>query len=159
MRPGIGELRVFPSIWGHWAGGESLFFISRVLLTHRSANMRARSLMGKKCKQAPVTARTTSSGSTTTSASSLRRIEGFCPILVALFSGLLEQFDRVFLSDDLGSEDVVTTTVGFARYTVRNDDCVCFVRVYPVPHNIGRQQKFSSAEQKWCRVVSIGSVS
>jgi hypothetical protein len=22
MRPGIGELRVFPSIWGHWAGGE-----------------------------------------------------------------------------------------------------------------------------------------
>ena len=21
MRPGIGELRVFPSIWGHWAGG------------------------------------------------------------------------------------------------------------------------------------------
>lgn len=22
MRPGIGELKVFPSIWGHWAGGE-----------------------------------------------------------------------------------------------------------------------------------------
>lgn len=21
MRPGIGELKVFPSIWGHWAGG------------------------------------------------------------------------------------------------------------------------------------------
>jgi len=27
MRPGIGELKVFPSIWGHWAGGEC----SRVL--------------------------------------------------------------------------------------------------------------------------------
>jgi len=24
MRPGIGELKVFPSIWGHWAGGEFL---------------------------------------------------------------------------------------------------------------------------------------
>lgn len=23
MRPGIGELKVFPTIWGHWAGGES----------------------------------------------------------------------------------------------------------------------------------------
>lgn len=23
MRPGIGELKVFPSIWGHWAGGRS----------------------------------------------------------------------------------------------------------------------------------------
>lgn len=23
MRPGIGELKVFPSIWGHWAGGTS----------------------------------------------------------------------------------------------------------------------------------------
>lgn len=22
MRPGIGELKVFPSIWGHWAGGQ-----------------------------------------------------------------------------------------------------------------------------------------
>lgn len=21
MRPGIGKLNVFPSIWGHWAGG------------------------------------------------------------------------------------------------------------------------------------------
>jgi homoserine O-acetyltransferase len=21
MRPGIGELKVIPSIWGHWAGG------------------------------------------------------------------------------------------------------------------------------------------
>ena len=21
MRPGIGQLEVFPSIWGHWAGG------------------------------------------------------------------------------------------------------------------------------------------
>ena len=26
MRPGVGELKVFPSIWGHWAGGE--FFSS-----------------------------------------------------------------------------------------------------------------------------------
>jgi hypothetical protein len=25
MRPGIGQLKVFPSIWGHWAGGEFLF--------------------------------------------------------------------------------------------------------------------------------------
>jgi hypothetical protein len=23
MRPGVGEMRVFPSIWGHWAGGKS----------------------------------------------------------------------------------------------------------------------------------------
>nr|GFD57735.1 hypothetical protein [Tanacetum cinerariifolium] len=22
MKPGIGTLKVFPSIWGHWAGGE-----------------------------------------------------------------------------------------------------------------------------------------
>jgi homoserine acetyltransferase len=22
MRPGVGELKVFPSIWGHWAGGK-----------------------------------------------------------------------------------------------------------------------------------------
>lgn len=22
MRPGIGELKVFPTIWGHWAGGK-----------------------------------------------------------------------------------------------------------------------------------------
>ena len=21
MSPGVGEIRVFPSIWGHWAGG------------------------------------------------------------------------------------------------------------------------------------------
>lgn len=21
MKPGVGELEVFPSIWGHWAGG------------------------------------------------------------------------------------------------------------------------------------------
>jgi hypothetical protein len=26
MRPGIGEMRVFPSIWGHWAGGKSCDF-------------------------------------------------------------------------------------------------------------------------------------
>lgn len=24
MRPGIGEMRAFPSIWGHWAGGKLL---------------------------------------------------------------------------------------------------------------------------------------
>jgi hypothetical protein len=28
MRPGIGELKVFPSIWGHWAGGEFHFVSS-----------------------------------------------------------------------------------------------------------------------------------
>jgi hypothetical protein len=27
MRPGIGEMRVFPSIWGHWAGGEFDFLL------------------------------------------------------------------------------------------------------------------------------------
>lgn len=29
MGPGIGEMRVFPSIWGHWAGGESCLFPRR----------------------------------------------------------------------------------------------------------------------------------
>jgi hypothetical protein len=35
MRPGIGEMRVFPSIWGHWAGGKFdvlLLFESCVLI-------------------------------------------------------------------------------------------------------------------------------
>jgi len=24
MKPGVGTLQVFPSVWGHWAGGKSL---------------------------------------------------------------------------------------------------------------------------------------
>lgn len=33
MRPGVGTLKIFPSIWGHWAGGESDFVLQRLHFT------------------------------------------------------------------------------------------------------------------------------
>jgi hypothetical protein len=67
MRPGIGEMRAFPSIWGHWAGGKLLrvfpLLESRIVIANGWMN------------QVLVTARTMSSGLTTSSESSSRRTD------------------------------------------------------------------------------------
>lgn len=34
MTPGVGELQVFPSIWGHWAGGEPTLLSERLGQAH-----------------------------------------------------------------------------------------------------------------------------
>lgn len=37
MRPGIGKMAAFPSIWGHWAGGQKMLvsLVARLLIVNR----------------------------------------------------------------------------------------------------------------------------